>query len=233
MRQMQPVNETQRTTSDTTDNAYEAREKEVKTITRWAALAGALAIGILYLALPEKLTFGPNWLLLVIEAVLLLPFLLASIFRHPLRYITGRVTGLTLLGVVTVGLAGSIALLIYTLPTEKGVVLLRSAALLWCTNILVFALWYWEIDGGGPRKRLNSGHQATDFMFPQQVDGNSTKWMAHFVDYLFLAFTGATALSPADTYPLTRPAKALMMIEAVLSMIIIVLLAARAVNIYG
>jgi len=70
-------------------------------------------------------------------------------------------------------------------------------------------------------------------MFPQQVDGNSTKWAPHFVDYLFLAFTDATALSPADTFPLTRPAKALMMIEAVLSMIIIVLLAARAVNIYG
>ncbi len=230
---MQPVNETQRTTTDATDDAHEAQEKEVGAITRWAALAGALAIGILYLALPEKLTFGPSWLLLVIEAVLLLPFLLASIFRHPLRHIMARITGLTLLGVVTAGLAGSITLLIYTLPTEKGVVLLRSAALLWCTNILVFALWYWEIDGGGPRKRLNSGHQATDFMFPQQVDGNSTKWAPHFVDYLFLAFTDATALSPADTFPLTRPAKALMMIEAVLSMIIIVLLAARAVNIYG
>jgi uncharacterized membrane protein len=230
---MQPVNETQRTTTDATDDAHEAQEKEVGAITRWAALAGALAIGILYLALPEKLTFGPSWLLLVIEAVLLLPFLLASIFRHPLRHIMARITGLTLLGVVTAGLAGSIALLINTLPTEKGVVLLRSAALLWCTNILVFALWYWEIDGGGPRKRLNSGHQATDFMFPQQVDGNSTKWAPHFVDYLFLAFTDATALSPADTFPLTRPAKALMMIEAVLSMIIIVLLAARAVNIYG
>ena len=233
MQQMQPVNEAQQTPTDATDDAYEAQEKEVKAITRWAALAGALAIGILYLALPENLTFGPSWLLLVIEAVLLLPFILASIFRHPLRHITGRVTGLTLLGVVTAGLAGSIALLINTLPTEKGVVLLRSAALLWCTNILVFALWYWEIDGGGPRKRLNSGHQATDFMFPQQVDGNSTKWAPHFVDYLFLAFTGATALSPADTYPLTRSAKALMMIEAVLSMIIIVLLAARAVNIYA
>jgi hypothetical protein len=230
---MQPVKETQQPTTDITDTAHEPQEKEVKAITRWAALAGALAIGILYLALPEKLTFGPNWLLLVIEAVLLLPLLFASIFRHPLRHITARVTGLTLLGVVTAGLAGSIALLIYTLPTEKGVVLLRSAALLWCTNILVFALWYWEIDGGGPRKRLNSGHKAADFMFPQQVDGNTTKWASHFVDYLFLAFTGATALSPADTYPLTRLAKALMMIEAVLSMVIIVLLAARAVNIYG
>lgn len=70
-------------------------------------------------------------------------------------------------------------------------------------------------------------------MFPQQADGNTSGWAPHFVDYLFLAFTGSTALSPADTYPLTRSAKSLMMIEAVLSMIIIVLLAAHAVNIYG
>ncbi len=230
---MQPVNETQQSTTDSTDNAHAKQEKEVEAISRWAALAGALGIGLLYLALPDKLTFGPSWLLLVIEAVLLLPFILASIFRHPLRHITARVTGLTLLGVVTAGLAGSVSLLIYYLPQERGIELLRSAALLWCTNILVFALWYWEIDGGGPRKRLNSGHQAADFMFPQQVDGNTTKWAPHFIDYLFLAFTGATALSPADTFPLTRPAKILMMIEAMLSLIIIVLLAARAVNIYG
>ncbi len=113
------------------------------------------------------------------------------------------------------------------------VILLRSAALLWGFNILVFALWYWEIDGGGPYKRHLAGHQATDFMFPQQADGNKTGWVSHFFDYLFLAFTGATALSPADTYPLTPLAKALMMMEAVLSMTIIVLLAARAVNILG
>ena len=230
---MQPVNETQQSTTNSTDNALEKQEKEVKAITRWAALAAALGIGILYLALPETLTFGPSWLLLVIEAVLLLPLIVASVFRHPLRHITARVIGLILLGIVTAGLAVSVSLLIYTLPQEKGVVLLRSAAILWCTNILVFALWYWEIDGGGPRKRLNSGHLAADFMFPQQVDGNTTKWASHFIDYLFLAFTGATALSPADTFPLTRPAKALMMIEAMLSLIIIVLLAARAVNIYA
>ncbi len=70
-------------------------------------------------------------------------------------------------------------------------------------------------------------------MFPQQTEGNKTGWAPRFLDYLFLAFTGATALSPADTFPLTRPAKALMMIEALLSMTIIVLLAARAVNIVG
>jgi hypothetical protein len=135
---------------------------------------------------------------------------------------------------VTAGLAISIALLVITLPTNRHAnTLLSSAALLWCSNILVFALWYWEIDGGGPHRRLHSGHQASDLMFPQQLDGNKAGWVPQFVDYLFVAFTGATALSPTDTYPLTRKAKTLMMIEAMLSIIIIILLAARAINILG
>ena len=140
-----------------------------------------------------------------------------------------------MLAVVTAGLAASIVLLVNVLinGSTKGIFLLRSAAVLWVTNILVFALWYWEVDCGGPHKRHKSGHQAADFMFPQQADGNKTGWVAEFVDYLFVAFTAATALSPADTFPLTRRAKLLMMAEAILSLVIIVLLAARAVNILG
>ena len=139
-----------------------------------------------------------------------------------------------MLGIVTLALAISILLLIISLPTNKHATdLLGSAAVLWSVNVLVFALWYWEIDGGGPWQRHQAGHQAADFMFPQQANGNDGSWAPHFLDYLFLAFTGSTALSPADTFPLTRPAKTLMMIEAMLSLTIIVLLAARAVNILG
>jgi hypothetical protein len=79
--------------------------------------------------------------------------------------------------------------------------LLRAAALLWSFNILVFALWYWEIDGGGPWKGHLAGHRAADFLFPQQA--KDEHWAPHFLDYLFVAFTGVTALSPPDTYPLT------------------------------
>ena len=202
---------------------------------RWAVIFGILAIGLLYLALPESLTLGPSWLLLAIEVVLLIPLIFIGITRRPTPRITIRLFALAVLAAVTLGLAVSIALLVYELLYDKVKpnFLLRSAALLWCTNILVFALWYWEIDGGGPHKRHVSGHQAADFMFPQQADGNKTGWVPEFVDYLFVAFTGATALSPADTFPLTRPAKLLMMAEAMLSLIIIVLLAARAVNILG
>jgi len=234
---MQPVNKPQASApgrANTVNTSLSAHNRHNEMIPRWAAAIGTLTIGFLYLALPQELTFGPSWLLLVLETVLLLPLLYSWTTHRPLPHITIRILTLAILGVVTLGLAGSIALLIYTLPGNKQAsVLLRSAGLLWCSNILVFALWYWEIDGGGPHKRRLSGHKAADLMFPQQVDGNTTCWIASFIDYLFVAFTGATALSPTDTYPLTPRAKMLMMIEAIFSLIIIVLLAARAVNILG
>jgi hypothetical protein len=227
---MKPVNETEQPVPPITSS--QPAHHKVGMAPRWAALAGAVLIGIIYALLPSNLrVIEPNWLLLVIEAVLLLPL----IFIHRrLSHHTIRTVVLILLGVITLALAAGVILLVLTITlkgSEQGKTLLRSAALLWFFNVLVFALWYFEIDGGGPYQRHLSKHQAADFMFPQQADGNTTGWVSLFVDYVFLAFTGATALSPADTFPLTRKAKALMMIEAILSMAIIILLAARAVNI--
>jgi hypothetical protein len=198
-----------------------------------AALVGMIVIGFLYAALPQKLIIGPNWLLLAIEAVFVAPLIFSLLTERGLSHRAKRNLVLVPLSITTLALVLGILLLIITLPTDRHATnLLRSAALLWFFNILVFALWYWELDGGGPWKRHLSGHQAADFLFPQQANG-TTGWVPHFLDYLFLAFTAATALSPADTFPLTRAAKMLMMIEAVLSLTIIVLLAARAVNILG
>jgi uncharacterized membrane protein len=225
------INESQQPISDPSNHnsPHHSHYREIL-ISRWTAILGALAVGLLYLALPDYLTIGPNWLLLAVVGVLIIPFF----FIKKLPHITIRLFALAILAAVTLGLAGSIVLLIYRLPKATvGSILLRSAGLLWFSNILVFALWYWEIDGGGPKKRHEMNHQAVDFMFPQQADGNKTGWVPHFVDYLFVAFTGSTALSPTDTFPLTRRAKLLMMVEAILSLIIIILLAARAVNIYS
>jgi hypothetical protein len=134
------------------------------------------------------------------------------------------------LGLSTVALIVGVVLFILSLPVERhATTLLRTAVVLWCFNILVFALWYWELDGGGPLQRQLSGHQAADFLFSQQANGQ--QWAPHFFDYLFVAFTSATAFSPSDTMPLTRTAKGLMTIEAVLSFTVIVFLVARAVNI--
>jgi len=197
-----------------------------------AALAAIFLTGLLYLALPPGVIVGPNWLLLAIEAVFVVPLVVDALTAWNLSHTARRVLVLVPLCVSTLALVVGVALLVLTLPADSHATnLLRSATVLWCFNILVFALWYWELDGGGPWKRRQPDHPAADFLFPQQVDGKS--WAPHFLDYLFVAFTGATALSPADTYPLTRTAKALMMSEALLSLAVVGILIARAVNILG
>lgn len=197
-----------------------------------AALVAMLLTGLLYLALPPNVVIGPNWLLLVVEGMFVVSLFIDSLSVWNLSHTARRLLVLVPLGISTLALVVGVVLFILTLPTDKHATnLLRSAALLWSFNILVFALWYWEIDGGGPWKRHLSGHHAADFLFPQQAHG--TSWAPHFFDYLFLAFTDATALSPADTNPLSRTAKTLMMLEAIISLALVGILVARAVNILG
>lgn len=206
----------------------------VREASRWAAILGALALGVIYFFLPDRLRIGPGWLLLAIEIVVLLPLIISLLLQRRLPHFPLRVLTLFVLGVVTLALAIGVISLVVTLATYTGRqarVLLYSAILLWLFNILVFALWYWEIDGGGPVKRHHSGHQAADWQFPQQIGGNDSNWVPHFMDYLFVSFTTATALSPTDTMPLTRRIKALMMTEALIAMSLIVILASRAINI--
>ena len=210
----------------------DSNDPEEELVPSVAALVALLLTGLLYLVLPPNVIIGPNWLLLVVEGIFVLPLVID--FLSPLNFShkTRRLLVLISLGISTLALVVGVVLFILTLPNDKHATnLLRSAALLWSFNILVFSLWYWEIDGGGPWKRHLSGHHAEDFLFPQQVNGAS--WAPQFFDYLFVSFTGATAFSPTDTYPLTRTAKALMMIEAVLSIMLIGIVVARAVNILG
>jgi hypothetical protein len=229
---MQPVQETTQSGPGTASTQPMHKNHIRKHLfPRLAALSGILAVGLLYLFLPDELTIGPSWLLLVVEAALILPFVVSITTQRQLPHGLIRATSLVMLGIVTLALAIGIALLVYNLHNENGNFLLRSAAILWVLNILVFALWYFEIDGGGPLKRHLAGPQATDFLFPQYAPGANSNWMPHFIDYIFLAFNSSTALSPADTQPLTKKAKVLMMIQAVLSLAIIVFLAARAVNV--
>jgi uncharacterized membrane protein len=113
----------------------------------------------------------------------------------------------------------------------NGVKLIYSGLLLYCFNVLVSALWYWEFDGGGPEQRRQSGQPAADFLFPQQVGANDGNWEPPFFDYLYMAFTGATAFSPTDTMPLSHHAKFLMMVEAILALVILSFVVSRAINI--
>ena len=198
---------------------------------RWPALVAMLADGLISYALPERLSVGPRWLLFSVIFVLLIPIIFTyRIGRHDLT----RIFTFAALGAVTTALIGSLALLIQGLPHhyERPSTLLISAGLLWITNVLAFALWYWKLDAGGPLGREQPGAKSS-FLFPQNVascdQGHS--WSPMFLDYLFLAFNTSTAFSPTDTAVLARWAKVMMMLQSLISLSIIALLAARAVNV--
>jgi hypothetical protein len=206
--------------------------QKIRVVPHWNALLALVAIGVLYALLPDKVSIGPSWLLLAVEGVFLLAFAIAIVTRRMISPVTLRVGSLILLGIVTLTLVVGIGHLVSTLKGNvNGFNLIRSGLLLYCFNVLVSSLWYWEIDGGGPEQRRQSTHWAADFLYPQQVSGHVGNWAPHFFDYLYLAFTGATAFSPTDTMPLSYRAKFLMMVEAVLALIIISFVVSRAINI--
>jgi uncharacterized membrane protein len=205
---------------------------------RWPAFIAILAVGGLYAALPDALTMGPRWLFPAIVLAFLIPTIAS---HHAGRHRLNTIFGFAVDAVLTVGLINSLILLINALPTrqETPQALLLSAACLWITNILVFALWYWRLDAGGPHQRdRRASHANGAFLFPQMTmteaalkQAGQQDWSPNFVDYLFLAFNTSTALSPTDVPVLTRWGKILMMLQSLLSLLIIALLAARAVNI--
>ncbi len=206
---------------------------------RWPALVALLGAGALYAALPSSLLVGgPRWLPLALVLLLLIP---AEVTHKRGNHALNQVIGYILNSVITLAMIGSLALLIDALPEHRVSPreLLRSAAALWITNILIFASWYWRLDGGGPNERARTlGHTDGAFLFPQMTMDTEAKlaageheWEPNFIDYLFLAFNTSTALSPTDVPVLSRWAKVLMMMQAMISLVVIVLLAARAVNI--
>jgi hypothetical protein len=203
---------------------------------RWPALAAVLATGALFLFMPERLTFGPNWLLLVAVLILSIPTLITRrMGSAKLNYLFG----LLLSGVITCALVWSLGTLIAGLPAKKEnpTELLTAAVALWISNILVFACWYWRLDAGGPNERdLRRFHTDGAFLFPQMTLPVNSKlikahWRPGFVDYLFLAFNTSTAFSPTDVPVLSRWAKLLMMVQSSISLGTLAILAARAINI--
>jgi uncharacterized membrane protein len=200
---------------------------------RWPAFVAMLAASGVYWALPEPLSMGPSWLLLAVIVVLLIPIVVS---HQRGRYDVARFFSFAANGVITLALIVSLVFLIQGIPKhrEPPASMLRSACALWITNILVFALWYWKLDAGGPLGRDRStGRIKSSFLFPQMLtqEGGDPSWSPHFMDYLFLAFNTSTAFSPTDTAVLSRWAKIGMMLQSLISLTIVALLAARAVNI--
>lgn len=216
----------------------------------WLARGAIIVIVALQLLVVNDLSLGPRWLAPLLELVLLVPLSFATAWNqrrarrnqphkilevaHHRRLI--RRTAITLTAVVTLMNFGALADLIRTLLSGHaggGQTLLLDALNIWTTNVVIFALWFWNIDHGGPTMRGMTNHERSDFLFPQTSlpAFQDREWLPGFVDYLFLSFTNATAFSPTDTLPLSQRAKLLMMAEASISLLTVALVAARAVNI--
>ena len=205
---------------------------------RWQVIFALLAVAGIYLALPKELVVGPAWLLPVLVVALLIP----TVFAHRTgRHSLNHVLGIVICAIITFGLIASVILLVTTIKggKEPALTLLRSGGALWLTNVLVFALWYWRLDGGGPRKReAEQEFGSRSFVFPQMQIEKSERgtfgigaWRPSFVDYLFIAFTTSSTFGPTDAPVLTRWAKLLAMTQILISLTIMVLLISRAVGV--
>lgn len=190
-----------------------------------------LAIGALYAVLSEDLSIGPRLFLLAFVAVLLVPLTTAHLRGS---HLLARRISLGVIAFVTVAVVVSTVLLVLSALSARtsAPALLRDAALLWIINVATFAAWYWETDGGGPARRHQEEHRSEDFLFPQMNLGGGVArgWSPGFLDYVFLAFNTSTAFSPTDTAVLSRRAKVLTMLQALLSLVILAVLVSRAIN---
>ena len=205
---------------------------------RWPALLALMIIGGANAILSSRLTVGPGWVLSVFLIVLIIP---AIISRLTGNYRLNHYLLLGLCLVVTLSEVMSIGLLLFSLPdkTITALSLLRDAALLWGSNIVIFSLWYWQIDGGGPYARsqesCNDYRQQAELLFPQltliEQRPLFREWRPGFMDYLFVAFNTSTAFSPTDTPVLSTRIKILSIMQAILSLVTLAALAARAINI--
>ena len=221
---------------------------------RWLARGAVLLIVALQVGFVNDLSVGPSWLAPAIELALLIPLSAGTIWTqravrkaetpNEWRLVRSRrrlVRTLAIALTAFITLINFVALLLLIRAilgghAGTGRALLVDAINIWATNVVIFALWYWFLDRGGPSSRGLVPDHKRDFLFTQQqqsvTDSNGfSEWLPGFIDYLFLAFTNATAFSPADTFPLTVRAKLLMMVESAISLITIALVASRAVGI--
>jgi hypothetical protein len=203
---------------------------------RWPqALAVMVAIG-LQMVLPDPMAPGQRYLLPVLELVLLIVLVAANPFRLNRESTLLRASGLLLTGLIGLSNGWSAVLLVGELVRGRPITpgdLLTAGAAIWLTNVLAFALIYWELDRGGPAARAASARDYPDFLFAQMQSPELTDpdWEPTFVDYLYLSFTNSTAFSPTDVMPLSRWAKMIMMVQSAVALAVVVLVVARAVNV--
>jgi hypothetical protein len=210
---------------------------------RWHAVLAVAAALSLYITLPPRLTIGPVWVAPLLVLLVLVPLF----YLAPRRAADNR--RMRILGLLSIAIVNFFKIAAFFHPVkaktfDSALVLLRNGGQIWLTNVLVFGLWFWELDGGGPaireRDSASHGSHKPDFLFPQMSFSPTTcsnaydpHWTPAFFDYLYLAFTNATAFSPADALPLSRRAKTAMMIEAMVSFATIAIVLSRSVSLIG
>jgi uncharacterized membrane protein len=202
----------------------------------WPALVCVVCAIALQLLLPKRLTAGPRWLLPALETALLVGLALASPRQVEHTHRGRRLSAVGLTALVSAANITSLALLTHELLHHRapnGRELIVSGALIWLTNVLIFGLWYWQTDRGGPGRRAIGEDGPPDLLFPQMNDDRiqPANWRPQFIDYLYVSLTNALALSPTDTMPLSPMAKSIMGIQSIVSLVTIGLVIARAVNI--
>jgi uncharacterized membrane protein len=217
-----------------------ARSGLLRAVERWLPFwEPQLVVGCaiaLQLSLSEQVTVGPNWLLPALEGVTLIGLVGASMHPQARDFRFRRHLAVAMIGLVSAANIVALVRLCHRLlqtSSQNGHQLILSGIVLWCTNVLLFGLWYWELDRGGPSARARHERDFPDFLFPQMCDPRwaPKDWMPRLVDYLYVSLTNATAFSPTDTMPLTPTAKWLMSAQSVASLVTVGLVVARAVNI--
>ena len=202
----------------------------------WPAQLAVAAAIALNLGLADRVTVGPTWLLPSVEGLLLLALVVIAPARATSHSGRRRRFALFVIGFVSLTNVVSLGQLVHYLVNggkAGGHALIVSGVVLWATNVLLFAVWYWEMDRGGPVARFLDPKALPDFQFPQMENPALAPpgWRPGFVDYLYTSLTNATAFSPTDTMPLSRWAKLLMLGQSAIALTTIALVIARAVNI--
>jgi uncharacterized membrane protein len=216
-----------------------ARPPSTRHTRRWPASLAVVAVLVLQVLVPTQVNALPPWLMPALGGLLLLPLVYMNPFHlrrdEPWLRRVEVVLVAILVAVNAYYLAGMI-LFLNNGDANEGKVLVKSALLIWVTNVVAFAVWYWEVDRGGPFARAPEHERQTeraDLLFPQMtVDLDGWKgWLPGFTDYLYVSLTNATAFSPTDTLPLTSRTKMLMGVQSAISLLTIAIIAARAVNV--
>ncbi|WP_101949907.1 hypothetical protein [Mycobacterium sp. 3519A] len=208
---------------------------------RLPVLAALIAAITLQMVISKSYVLVPRWPLVIAEVLLLAVLVVLNPLRLTRSTLLGKYATWVLLGAITLDNTLSAIVLDARIITGEvsndAALLLGSGSAIFVTNIIVFGIWYWELDRGGPFARRAGTRPYPDFMFPQ-MDPDTAKlarpgWRPMFVDYLYVSFTNVVAFSPTDTMPLSRWAKMMMTVQAMVALTTAGLVIARAVNVLG